>query len=228
MKKRGTTFIEIIVAITIFLIAILPISKLTLNSLSALKRTSEIEEGARITTTVINYIKSQGYNSFTSTGGSLEFNGNISYTYILRLSDDKSCYTLDLTSNGGRDFEEDFMGGPKRSGNVVDPEDSILIVSSLGISSDTININVNLITSNLELVNEGQEGSYSLDTSYINPINNQFSDVIIGSGGVLETPIIYGNVETLYTSKNKPNNLEVDKHNKTHNQNFIITPIENY
>jgi len=66
MKKKGTTFLEIVIAITIFLIAILPITYLTLNSLRMLKRSSEIEEGARIATTVINYIKSQGYSSLTT------------------------------------------------------------------------------------------------------------------------------------------------------------------
>jgi hypothetical protein len=61
MKKKGSVLIECLIALVIFLIGIIPITKFTLNSLGLNNRSGEIEEAARITTTVIDYIKSENY-----------------------------------------------------------------------------------------------------------------------------------------------------------------------
>ena len=63
MNKKGSVLIECLIAIVIFLIGIIPITKFTLNSLGLNSRSNEIEEAARITTTVIDYIKSEGYTT---------------------------------------------------------------------------------------------------------------------------------------------------------------------
>jgi hypothetical protein len=63
MKKKGSVLIECLIAIVIFLVGIIPITKFTLNSLGLNSRSNEIEEAARITTTVIDYIKSEGYDT---------------------------------------------------------------------------------------------------------------------------------------------------------------------
>lgn len=221
MKKRGVTFIETVIAITIFLIGIIPIAQLTLNSLRNLKRASEIEEGARVATTVINYIKSQGYDSILESGGFLDqtIPTNLaSKTYTLEISDDMSSYILD-TSNGKPDFELDFFKQASTA-TVDDVSSAIFIINSLGISSEAITVIVNLATSDLKVA----DSSFSTDTSYTNPISDTSgSGVIIGSGGIIEDPIIYGNVfieyETLSNSLNEV---------KDYDQNFVITPLENF
>jgi len=230
MKKKGTTFIEIIVAITIFLIAILPIAYLTLNSLKAMKRSSEIEEGARVTTTVINYIKSQGYTPLID--GLLSSDNPASQDYLLRLSDDKSSYTLDITPSGGDDFEEDFLGGAPRTSQIVSPEDSLFLISSLGIASEEINISVNVATSNLELLAVDSDGNLAVDSdgdyipkTYIDPVTNATtsSGLIIVDGLINRNSVIFGNVYISYETKS-----DTSKDTKDYKQNFVITPIENF
>ncbi|ADO82502.1 type IV pilus modification PilV family protein [Ilyobacter polytropus] len=63
MNKKGSVLIECLIAIVIFLIGIVPITNFTISSLSIDRRSNEIEEAARITTTVIDYIKSEGYDT---------------------------------------------------------------------------------------------------------------------------------------------------------------------
>jgi len=222
MKKKGTTFIEIVIAITIFLIAILPIVYLTFNSLRALKRASEIEEGARVATTVINYIKSQGYSPLIS--GLLSSDNPVTQEYLLKLSDDRSSYTLDITATGGDDFEEDFLGEASRSPQIVPPEDSLFLISSLGISSETITIKVNVATSNLELVNLEADGTYSSKT-YTDPVTNTTtsSSIVILDGQINRDSIIFGNVDVSYRTKS-----DTSEDIKNFDQNFVITPVENF
>ena len=220
MKKRGVTFIETVIAITIFLIGIIPIAQLTLNSLRQLKRASEIEEGARVASTVINYIKSQGYSNLVNDSGDLilqddNFDSDNTITskgYELVLSDDGSSYILDTDS--GDDFELDFFG-ESFSGNV---DDALFIINSLGISSDTITVIVNLAISDLKI--EGE---------FYNPVTNVTSTdgVIIGSGGLMEEPIIFGNVTVSYTTLSDVSN-DPDELKREYDQNFVITPIEKF
>lgn len=226
MKKKGTTFLEIVIAITIFLIAILPITYLTLNSLRVLKRSSEIEEGARIATSVINYIKSQGYSPLID--GILSSGNPDTLHYFLKLSDDNSSYILDLSTRKDedgndvevRDFEEDFFNGPSRSEGDVTAENSLFLINSLGIASETIQITVNLATSDLEIVDD----TYNTK-SYTNPITNTTtsSSIIIVDGHLKNNSIIFGNVDVTYNTKSETSNEE-----KSYSQNFVITPIENF
>jgi len=229
MKRKGTTFIEIVVAIAIFLIAILPIAYLTLNSLRVMKRSSEIEEGARVATTVINYIKSQGYDSIIDNEGILDPT-NIpsidpaSLTYTLKLDEtNRSSYILDL--DNGSDFEEDFLDGSSgRSAASVTAANSLFLINSLGISSETITVVVHIATSDLKVA----DTDFSTKTSYINPISNTSgSGVIIGTGGLIETPIIYGNVSITYETLSDTSN-DLSELIKNYNQNFVITPLENF
>lgn len=106
MKKKGTTFIEIVVAIAIFLIGILPVAYLTLNSLKSLKKSMEIQERVKVTTTVINYIKSRGYSSLLEDvlGDADEF----SATYYIKKDSVEEAYVID-NSGVKEDFEEDFL-----------------------------------------------------------------------------------------------------------------------
>ena len=220
MKKRGVTFIETVIAITIFLIGIIPVAQLTLNSLRNLKRASEIEEGARVASTVINYIKSQGYSNLVNDSGALILqddnsdsdNTITSKGYELVLSDDGSSYILDVEANNNNksDFELDFFG-ESFSGNV---DDALFIINSLGISSDTIKVIVNITTSNLEVVGE-----------YYNPVTDVTTTdgIIIGDGGIIQDPIIFGNVIVTYKTLSDSNYED-----KNYEQSFVITPLENF
>ncbi len=69
MKKKGSVLLECLIAIAIFLIGMIPITKFTINSLCIDRRSAEIEEASRITTTIIDYVKSKGYTAVIANAG---------------------------------------------------------------------------------------------------------------------------------------------------------------
>lgn len=224
MKKKGSTFLEIVVAITIFLIAILPVAYLTLNSLRALKRSSEIEEGARIATTVINYIKSRGYTSITSgplTGST--FTGS----YYLSYDDVEGAYVVvddstgNIISTSGEDFETDFYGTNYNTTSTS--PDALFFIESLGVDLEGASIDVVMERSDLQLAEFDSASSSYQPLSYTNSISTSSSSVIIGAGGLMDDPIVYGLVSVTYTSRANP-----DLESKTYEQTFVVTPLENF
>ncbi|GLI57672.1 hypothetical protein PM10SUCC1_31860 [Propionigenium maris DSM 9537] len=235
MKKKGTTFLEIVIAITIFLIAILPITYLTLNSLRVLKRSSEIEEGARIATSVINYIKSRGYNNLLEnplTDASGTELSNFSGSYFLSYDNTEGAYVVsdtngNIISTPGEDFETDFYGVNYNTTSTS--PDAIFFIESLGIDLDEAVIDVVMEKSDLNLAQETSPSGTYVNLSYTNPIyNTSSSSVIIGSGGIIENPIIYGLVRVTYTSKSKPNKGDTESVEKEYEQTFVVVPLENY
>lgn len=230
MKKKGTTFLEIVIAITIFLIAILPITYLTLNSLRVLKRSSEIEEGARIATSVINYIKSRGYNNLRSTPLT---GSSFSGSYYLSYDDVEGAYVVVDKNNGtiistpGEDFETDFYGVNYNTTSTS--PDAIFFIESLGVDLEKAVIDVVMEKSDLHLAQETSPSGTYINLSYLTPIyNTSSSTVIIGSGGIIEDPIIYGLVRVTYTSKAKPDKGDPDSVEKEYEQAFVVAPLENY
>lgn len=220
MKKKGVSFIEIVVSLAIFLIAILPIIYLTLNSLNSLRASSEVEDKARITTNVINYIKSRGYTYLDTnllTGGS--FSGN----YYLSYDDIEGSYVVVDESSGSissvatKDFETDFYGSNFNTTSTT--PDALFFMSGLGIDLDGARIDISMEKRNLLLVTESG-GTYS-SSSYENPRTSNSTNILIGSGGIIEDEVIYGIVKLNYSSK-------VSTNPKTYEQTFVVVPIENY
>lgn len=224
MKKKGTTFIEIVVAIAIFLMGILPIAYLTLNSLRTLKSSSEIQERVKVTTTVINYIKSRGYNYLLEDvlGDDDDFSAKY---YIKYDGDTEMAYVIDTSISEGDDFEGDFFGR-----SFYDEGDGALfLIDSLGIDLEGAVIEVQIKKTDLTLTTEDD---------YINPITNKKTTVVMGKGGlndnddnddttaeVDDEQIIVGRVTLNYTSKSKPGEEVLGK---SSGQNFIVVPLENF
>jgi len=226
MKRKGTTFIEIVVAIAIFLIAILPIAYLTLNSLRVMKRASEIEEGARVATSVINYIKSRGYTNLLSTPLT---GGNFSGSYYLSYDDVEGAYVVvdkesgNIISTSEKDFETDFYGSNSNT-NSTSP-DALFFIESLGIDLEGAVIDVIMEKADLFLAQQTSPGGLYQPLSYTNPISASSSTVIFGSGGIVTDEIIYGLVRVNYTSKSTTDSSKAEKQ---YEQTFVVTPLENF
>ncbi len=231
MKKKGTTFIEIVVAITIFLIAIIPVIYLTLNSLRGLKRASEIEERAKIVTTVINYIKSRGYSALLDGVSASPKTSNITWdvddifsaTYRLGYDDSESAYVVvnaDGSIPGATDesFEYHFFGQNFNTGTTS--PDALFLINSLGVDLEGAELNVSMQQSDLYLQYAGVD-----DTAYINPLTAaNTSGIIIGDNGLISDKLIFGRVSLSYTTKSDP----TDTSSKSYSQNFVLVPLENF
>ena len=231
MKKKGTTFIEIVVAITIFLIAIIPVIYLTLNSLRGLKRASEIEERAKVVTTVVNYIKSRGYSVLLEGASASPKTSNITWdaddifsaTYKVGYDDVETAYVIvknDGTLPGTNDdsFEYHFFG--ENFNTATTSPDALFLINSLGLDLEGSEITVSMKQSDLYLQSAGSD-----DTAYINPLTaTSTSGVIIGDNGLISDKLIFGRVSLTYTNKSNP----TDTSPKSYDQNFVIVPMENF
>ncbi len=231
MKKKGTTFIEIVVAITIFLIAIIPVLYLTLNSLRGLKKASEVEDRAKVVTTVVNYIKSRGYSVLLDGVSASPKTSNITWdaddifsaTYKLAYDNAESAYVVvkdDGTIPGANDesFEYHFFGQNFNTGTTS--PDALFLINSLGVELEGAELNVAMKQSDLYLQSGGSD-----DTAYINPLTSTSnSGVIIGTNGLISDKLIFGKVSLTYTTKSDP----TDTSSKSYEQNFVIVPLENF
>ena len=186
MKKKGSVLIECLIAVVIFLIGIVPITAFTINSLSIDRRSNEIEEAARITTTIIDYVKSNGYT-----------------TVLAKASWDKDkSYTENHTITDGATDTGDIL-------------DSSLKLEGRGIDLEDASFTIVIMQTNLVL---------ETTSSYTNPVTNSTtSDVIFGTGGLLEDQPIYGNVTIRYKSKKS-----ASENYREYGQNFILVPMENF
>lgn len=82
MKRKAFTLIEVLVAMAVLSIAILPIISMYPSALKVSQKATELEEWSRTTQTIVDYIKSRGYNNLsTSLGGEYEFSGSINTGY---------------------------------------------------------------------------------------------------------------------------------------------------
>jgi len=207
-KKKGTIMLEVVIAIVIFLIGILPIIGFTVKVLGQNRRTTEIEEDARVVTSVIDYIKSMGYDyvsDYVLSGVS-----TLDKEYVLEYEEAEDSYVVD-TVKSTSDFETDFWG--EIYNEKSDEADALFLLESRGLDLEGAKLSIVINKTDLSM-NEN---------SYKNPVNNQTTTNIIGYEGVIDDKILYGRVILEYTST-KDNSGET----KEYGQNFLLTPVENW
>lgn len=207
-KKKGTVMLEVVIAIVIFLIGILPIIGFTVKALGQNRRTTEVEEDARVVTSVIDYIKSMGYDyvsDYVLSGVS-----NLDKEYLLEYEEAEDSYVVD-TVKSTSDFETDFWG--KIYNEKSDEDDALFLLESRGLDLEGATLSIVINKTDLSM-NE---------SSYKNPVNNQTTANIIGDEGVIDDKILYGRVVLEYTST-KDNSGDT----KEYGQNFVLTPVENW
>ena len=214
-KNKGFVLIEVLIALVIFLIGIFPIISFTLNSLGTSRMTTEIEEGSRVVSTVIDYVKSRGYENVFSDISWDSKDGYFENEYYLKYDVIESSYVVN-TKEGG-DFEMDFYGSSFYDESNTD-SDALFILESRGIDLEGAKIKIIMKKSDISLEYDDKK-----ETSYRNPITNKKTEIIYGEDGILENQVIYGTIKLEYTSK-KDSSLKL----KEYEQNFILVPLENW
>ncbi|WP_319371431.1 prepilin-type N-terminal cleavage/methylation domain-containing protein [uncultured Ilyobacter sp.] len=223
MKKRGYSVIEVLIAMAIFLFGIFPIIGFTFTSLRGERIAGSKEEAARLTTTVVDYIKSRGYeNVKTITGGGFD------ETYELVLKDDKSAFiTKDY------EFEDDFYGN----------KNEIFVLNSRGLRMEDgraeFEVHMNLVDVELmkwsDTNGDGAEevSEWSSETSYENVLTGTSNKYIYGETGINTQDsqkskelkgdkFILGKVLFKYTEK------AGEAFDKSVEMQFVISPIEEW
>ncbi|WP_319205268.1 prepilin-type N-terminal cleavage/methylation domain-containing protein [uncultured Ilyobacter sp.] len=212
-KNKGFILIEVLIALVIFLIGIFPIIHFSVNSLSTGRMTTEIEEGSRLVTTAIDYIKSRGYDYVSDNILSSGYDSSFKKVYKLKYDEAQASYVVD-TSGGGEDFENDFYGS----------SNSVFLLESRGIDLEDATITIVMKKSDVSIIyDKDDDGEYEDEDDYRNPVNNLETKIIFGNNGLLEDQVIYGTVKLEYLSK-KDNSLK----SKNYEQNFILVPLENW
>ncbi|WP_320046049.1 hypothetical protein [uncultured Ilyobacter sp.] len=207
-KKKGTVMLEVVIAIVIFLIGILPIIGFTVKALGQNRRITEIEEDARVVTSVIDYIKSMGYvyvSDYVLIGIS-----TFDKEYVLEYEEAEDSYVVDIVKSTSN-FETDFWG--KVYNEKSDEADALFLLESRGL--DLEGAKLSIVINKTDLVMD--------ENSYVNPVTNETTENVIGDKGLIEDRILYGRVILEYTSKKDSSG---DK--KEYGQNFVLTPVENW
>jgi hypothetical protein len=228
MKKRGYSVIEVLIAMAIFLFGIFPIIGFTFTSLRGERIAGSKEEAARLTTTVVDYIKSRGYDRVKSMIGS-----GFNETYKLVLTDDKTAFRTE-----NYDFEKDFYGISSPSSS-----DNIFILNSRGLRMDDgkAQFTVYMNLADVELMrlkdstgDDDPETGWEEEDKYENPITGEDGDnVLFGTGGIntdetngsdslTRDKFIFGKVIFEYT-QNTDGVFDKDVE-----MQFVISPIEEW
>jgi hypothetical protein len=212
-KKKGTVILEVIVSIVIFLVGILPIIGFTVSALGQNRRTTEIEEDARVVTSVIDYIKSMGY-VYVSDYVLVDSSDNpitfLDKEYSLTYEDAEASYVVDMVESTSG-FEEDFWGEVYNEKD--DEADALFLLESRGLDLEGAKLSIVINKSDLVMDED----------NYKNPITNVETENILGDGGLIEDKVLYGRVVLEYTSEKDSSGTK-----KEYGQNFVLTPVENW
>jgi hypothetical protein len=150
-KKKGTVILEVIVSIVIFLVGILPIIGFTVSALGQNRRTTEIEEDARVVTSVIDYIKSMGY-VYVSDYVLVDSSDNpitfLDKEYSLTYEDAEASYVVDMVESTSG-FEEDFWGEVYNEKD--DEADALFLLESRGLDLEGAKLSIVINKSDLVL-----------------------------------------------------------------------------
>lgn len=112
-KKEAFTLLEVVFAIAILAIAILPIMSMYPNALKISMKANNAEELSRTSITILDFIKSRGY---TDISDKLTTTSSIVYNY----GDTSTSAFIKSSDNGYTSyrFEQDFLGGNGTSSNL--------------------------------------------------------------------------------------------------------------
>jgi hypothetical protein len=228
MKKRGYSVIEVLIAMAIFLFGIFPIIGFTFTSLRGERIAGSKEEAARLSSTVVDYIKSRGYEEVKTITG-----GGFSKTYKLIVNDDNSSFITE-----DYNFEKDFYG-------ITSPAsaDNIFILNSRGLrlGDGKAQFKVYMTLADVELMrlkdstgDDDPGTGWEKEDKYENPITGKDgSNVLFGTGGIntdesggsdslTRDKFILGKVVFEYTQNTDG---VFDKNVETQ---FVISPIEEW
>ena len=85
-KNKAFSLLEVLMAMAILSIAVLPIMSMYPNALKMSTRATELEEWSRTTETIVDYVKSRGYtyinSNFSSINGDYTDITAVSYTHL--------------------------------------------------------------------------------------------------------------------------------------------------
>lgn len=99
MKKKGFSLIEVVMALAVISIGVLPILSMYPSALKMTVKATENEEWSRVTMSILDYVKAKGYDGLKElswTGSTIEKSYN---------------FTKSGGSYTSTNFESDFFGG---------------------------------------------------------------------------------------------------------------------
>ena len=104
-KEKAFSLIEVVMALAILGIAILPILSMYPSALKMTTKATTNEEWSRVSMSIVDYVKSRGYNNIKTIMG-----GNPTLEKIYG-SDTSSGFTYNLGAYTNSNFEADFLSG---------------------------------------------------------------------------------------------------------------------
>lgn len=199
-KKEAFTLLEVVFAIAILAIAILPIMSMYPNALKISMKANNAEELSRTSITILDFIKSRGYTDISNkltTTSTIDYNYGDNTTSAFIKSSDNS-YT-------NYSFEQNFLGGNGTSSNLF-----FINTKGVNLTNKKFMVNIQKISPK-NPSGEAIYGTYDLENYRITT-----GSTISGN------QIIYGII--------KMRDLNEDYTSKEGNRDmkFLITPMEEW
>ena len=198
-RKRGNSLIEALVALGILLVGIVPVVTVATQAILFHHRATEAEEAARISQTMIDYIKSRGYDKLNVLDGTK--------------------YSLSLTSGGA--FTVDGFGGKEEGNGDFFISQDLILLNSKGINLNDVNFYVVMKRVKGEL----KKIKLNTDPKEYETYNNTDPVTNTTSSSVYTDDLIYGQFIFGYGAEDLDKKTDRETELKT---TFIITPIENW
>ncbi|TDT69793.1 prepilin-type N-terminal cleavage/methylation domain-containing protein [Hypnocyclicus thermotrophus] len=206
MKRReGYSLLEVIIALAIFSIAIFPILSVYPSIFKMSEKADQNEEVSRLAFTMIDYVKSRGYNNLkiiVDNNG-----GTYSGKYVFKKDSlESTAYIIDTSVSGYQNFESDFNLTTTASGI-----DHLFI-----LSSKSVDLSKTVIYLRLDKKGVGLEGG----NKYYNPLTDKEEDTYPGYDEYIYGSVIIG------TGDANSNNITGKE--KEYFLTFVVSPIENW
>ncbi|MCK5779761.1 MAG: prepilin-type N-terminal cleavage/methylation domain-containing protein [Psychrilyobacter sp.] len=206
MKSKAFTLIEALVALTILLMGMFPVVTIANRAIFYHQNASKYEEAGRLSQTMVDYIKSRGYDELKLM---IDNSNDLSFKEKYEVIKDGSSFTV-----------EDFGYV-----NVFSSDDDFNIEQDLIVlNSKGINLNAVTIYIEMDNINGVLKKTDETNDLYIDPPTGQTRS------DVYDDDIIYGKIVFGMGSKLESSdpNLTDTGRSKEVITTFIITPLENW
>jgi len=207
-KKKGYTLLEVVVSLAILGVGIVPVLTLVSGTLKYEREAASYEELARLSGTVIDYIKSQGYDNYYSDLSSVTPEREF-LNYTINLNTDGDAFILASTEIS------DFYGVPF--------EFTVLNSNGLNLREISLKVDMKLVNIGIRDFNKNSEQNYT--PPELGELNSEFllddGTMYTNSTELGDSRFIYGRVTTNYSSVFLGKSI-------TSSSIFIISPLERW
>lgn len=200
-KNKGYSLLEVLLAFTILTLAMLPILSMYPTIFKMSRSAGDNEELARLSLSVVDYIKSRGYTTLLSFDGTNSANNNVDI-----FDSSETSYTLTETDGvySDEDFEDDF-----------DIPAGFFLLNSKEGDLEGTTIDIKLTEEFFTIQETPAKGYYSPVSGEFNSSSEFNLEILTTTSDVITNSYIAGTVK-------------LTKGERDYSTSFVVSPLENW